>query len=129
VLALFWNAFGFGEEMREAFSQAWDRARPDLPIRPFTQPLIEGYLQGCERAANGIAEAGGFGEPEQWRFEWDRPYTRDEWLDVIPTLGGMNRLSAETLARLLDGAGQAVDRVGGSFTVHYTTVAVAAPRS
>jgi SAM-dependent methyltransferase len=129
LLAVFWNAFGFADEIREAFSQAWERADTGLPIKPFSQPLLDLYLQGCERAANGMAEAGGFGEPEQWRFEWDRRCTRDEWLDVIPTLGGMNRLPADTLARLLDGAGKAVDQVGGSFTAHYTTVAVAAPRA
>jgi SAM-dependent methyltransferase len=129
LLAVFWNAFGFSDEIREAFSQAWERADTGLPIKPFSQPLVHAYLQGCERAANGMAEAGGFGEPEQWQFEWDRRCTRDEWLDGVPTLGGMNRVPAGKLASLLAGLGDAVDAAGGAFTVHYTTVAVAAPRA
>jgi hypothetical protein len=28
-----------------------------------------------------MREVGGFGEPEQWQFDWKRPYTRDEWVD------------------------------------------------
>jgi hypothetical protein len=83
----------------------------------------------CRKAADGMARAGGFGEPETWRFEWDRRYTRDEWLDMVPTMGGMSRVPAGKLARLLDGIGAAIDSVGGGFTVNYTTVAVTAVRS
>ena len=38
-------------------------------------------------AAEGMRQAAAFGEPEQWRFDWDRRYTRDEWLDQLPTSG------------------------------------------
>jgi hypothetical protein len=41
----------------------------------------------CSRAAEGIREVGAFGDPEQWRFDWERSYTRDEWLDQTDLLG------------------------------------------
>ncbi len=62
--------------------------QPGLPFNPWTRPVLEAYQFMCGKAADGIREAGGFGEPEQWRFDWDRPYTRDEWLDQVPTMGG-----------------------------------------
>ena len=33
---------------------------------------LEGYRPLLTRAADGIRTAGGFGEPEQWSFEWQR---------------------------------------------------------
>jgi hypothetical protein len=76
-----------------------------------------------------VREVGGFGEPEPWRFEWDKRYTRDEWLDQLPTTGGLTALPPDKLGEVLDGVGAAIDEVGGSFTMHYTTVAMAAVRT
>ena len=127
-LALFWNSFGLLPEMGRAFGEVFESIDTGLPYNPWARPLLDSYLQGCERAAEGMRSAGGFGEAETWLFEWSRPYTRAEWLDVIPTLGGINRLPADKLAALLDGLGHAVDAAGGCFTVAYTTVAVTSPR-
>jgi SAM-dependent methyltransferase len=73
--------------------------------------------------------AGAFGEPEQWQFDWERTYTRDEWLDQLPTLGSLTQLPPGKLAAVLEGVGAAIDAIGGSFTMHYTTVAVTAARA
>ena len=103
---------------------------PDSPFDPealrhardTVQPLLA-------EAANGMRAVGGFTEPEQWRFDWQRSYTREEWLDQLPTLGTLTQLSADKLAEVLDGVGTAVDAIGGSFTMQYTTVAVTAVRT
>ena len=79
--------------------------------------------------AGGIREAGGFSEPEQWRFGWERSYTRDEWLDQLPTFGNLTRLPPAQLAQVQAGVGAAIDALGGSFTMPYTTVAVTAART
>ena len=92
-------------------------------------PAIDAYLTMCGTAANGLRQAGAFGEPEQWLFDWDRPYTRDEWLELVPTIGGHNRIPPAKLQELLTGIGAAIDAVGGGFTAHYTTVAVTAART
>ncbi|MBO0820709.1 MAG: class I SAM-dependent methyltransferase [Nocardiopsaceae bacterium] len=131
-VAVFWNVYEPEEKMRAAFGSAWERAETGAPFNPWTAPagaMVDGYLRMCDRAADGLARAGGFGPPEKWQQAWCRPYTRDEWLDVVPTLGGMNRVPAGRLARLLSGLGEAIDAAGGGFTMNYTTVAVAATRS
>lgn len=75
---------------------------------------------------DGIHAAGGFGEPEQWRFEWQRQYTRDEWLDHLATTGQLTVLPPEQLATVLDTVGAVIDSIGGAFSMHYVTLAAAA---
>jgi len=87
------------------------------------------YAPGCSKAADGMRRTGGFGEPEEWRHGWDRTYTRDEWLDVVPTFGGVGRLPSAVLRELLAGLGAAVDALGGSFTMQYTALVLTAARS
>jgi hypothetical protein len=82
-----------------------------------------------DKVADTIRAAGAFGEPEQWRFDWERSYTRDEWLDQLPTTGAMTRLSPEQLGEVLADVGATIDAIGGSVTVSYHTVAVAATRT
>ena len=81
------------------------------------------------KAADGIRQAGAFGEPEQWSFGWDRTYTRDQWLEQVPTFGGHNQIPPAKLAELLAGIGAAIDARGGSFTTRYTTVVATAARN
>ncbi len=78
------------------------------------------------RPTEGIRSAGAFSDPEQWRFEWERRYTRAEWFDQLPTAGGHGRLPAPQLNALLAGTGAAIDALGGSFTMHYDTVVITA---
>jgi hypothetical protein len=69
---------------------------------------------------------GGFGDPQQWRFDWERSYTRNEWLDQMPTSGALTRLPTDLLAEVLVGVGSAVDAMGGSFVMRYAAVVVTA---
>jgi SAM-dependent methyltransferase len=131
-IALFWNVYQPEEKVRAAIGEVFARVDTGLPYSTRSMSPaspVDGYLTMCARAADGMAEAGGFGEPETWRFDWDRDYTREEWLDMVPTMGGMSRVPADKLAELLEGIGEAIDGVGGRFTVNYTTVAVTAVRS
>jgi SAM-dependent methyltransferase len=128
-LAVFWNAFDPPRELREAFGAVYRRALPDSPLRRFwSRPPVDTYRAGGARAADGMRQAGGFGEPEEWLADWARPYTRDEWLDLVPTLGGFRQFPAGVREQVLDGLGAAVDAAGGAFTMGYTTVAVTAAR-
>jgi hypothetical protein len=56
-------------------------------------------------------------------------YTRDEWLDQVPTAGGHSQIPPAMLQELLAGIGAAIDTAGGGFTAHYTTLAVTAART
>ncbi len=58
--------------------------------------------------------------------DWERPYTREEWLEQLPTFGGHSRIPADKLAELLTGIGDVVDAAGGNFTMGYTAVALTA---
>lgn len=53
-------------------------------------------------------------------------YTRDEWLQQVPTFGGHNQFAQATLEELLTGIGAAIDVIGGSFSMRYAAVAVTA---
>ena len=81
---------------------------PDSPANFWTKPILDAYSPGFIKAADGIRGAAEFGDPEQWRFDWDRPYTRDEWLDQLPTFGGWRQMPAAVQQDLLAGVGAAV---------------------
>jgi SAM-dependent methyltransferase len=130
-LAVFWNAFDPPAGLRTAFARVYQQALPDSPARGFwSQPGLGLYRMAMGGpAADGMRQSGGFGEPEEWLTRWERPYTRDEWLDLVPTTGGFNRLPDPVQAVLLAGLGAAVDAAGGVFTMGYTTLAVTAARA
>ncbi|MER7755077.1 class I SAM-dependent methyltransferase [Kitasatospora sp. NPDC097643] len=129
LLAVFWNAGRPSPELAEAFAEVYRRVVPDsLAARPTTASAVDGYTALCTRAADGIRTAGAFTDPEQWRFDWEQPYTRDEWLDQLPTQGAFTLLPPADLAQVLAGIGSAIDAAGGGFTMHYATLAVAAKR-
>jgi SAM-dependent methyltransferase len=127
-LAAFWNAFQPPDDLLQAFAAVYRRVDTGLPFSVWDRPLLDIYLAGCAKAADAIRQAGGFGEPEQWRFDWDLLYTRDEWLELVPTLGGHSQIAPDRLAELLAGIGSAIDAAGGSFKVEYATVVVTAAR-
>jgi len=55
--------------------------------------------------------------------------TRDQWLEQVPTFGGHSQIPPARQQEILAGIGTAIDALGGSFTMHYTTVAVTAART
>jgi SAM-dependent methyltransferase len=131
-LAVFWNADRPPDALAEAFGEVYARVLPDsLVARRWTTPTaaVDGYAGIAARVAAAIREVGRFGEPEERRFVWERTYTKDEWLDQVPTTGDHGQARPEQLDELLAGLGAEVDAVGGSFTMPYTTLAVIAARS
>ncbi len=128
-LAVFWNAFDPPQDLREAFAAVFRRVLPGSPFGGFWErPAIDTYRAGCAKVADAIRQTGAFGEPEEWLACWQRPYTRGEWLDLVPTTGGFARHPHAVQQQLLDGLGAAVDAAGGAFTMSYTTIAATAAR-
>lgn len=127
-LAAFWNVFRLPAQLAESVAGICRRAMPDLPFdfAAMVQHTLDAYQPLFMKAADGIREAGGYGEPEQWRHDWEWTYTRDAWLDQMPTQGAFTRLPPDRLAAVLDGVGTAIDEMGGAFTMRYATVAVTA---
>jgi SAM-dependent methyltransferase len=126
--AVFWNVFEPPAGLGQAFAEVYRRVLPDLPAGLWDRPLLGIYETMGAKAADGMRQAGAFGEPEQWQFAWDRPYTSDEWLEQVPTFGGFSRIPADRQEQILAGIGAAIDAVGGGFTMGFTTLAVTAAR-
>jgi len=129
-LAVFWNAFDPPADLRAAFGAVYQRVVPDSPMAAgfWSRPASGQYLAMCDAAADGMRQAGAFGDPQTWRFDWSRPYTRAQWLDQVPTFGGHSLLPPGVQAELLAGLGAAVDAVGGAFTMDYATLVATAAR-
>jgi SAM-dependent methyltransferase len=129
-LAVFWHVFQPTSDVADAFAAVYQRVLPDSPVnlQAGTKQALDGYQVLFTKAADGIRKVGGFGDPEQWRFDWEQSYTREEWLDQLPTSGAFTRLPSDKLAEVLEGVEAAIDAMGGSFTMPYTTVAVTAAR-
>lgn len=128
-LALFWNVFQPTPEVAEAFAAVTSRVLPDAPFNPWTVPTLDMYTGMFAKATDGMRDAGAFGEPERWRWEWQRSYPRDEWLDQLATFGGASQLPPDKLAELRAETGAAIDEMGGTFTMPYVTVVVTATAS
>jgi len=131
-LAAFWNVGQPPPEAMEAFGAVYNRVAPDALVsrgyRPATS-AVDGYAMLLAKPADGIRQTDAFGEPEQWRFEWEHSYTRDEWLDQLPTQGDHSQFPPAKLEQVLAGVGAAIDAMGGSFTMHYTVVVLTAVRT
>ncbi|HEY8481270.1 MAG TPA: class I SAM-dependent methyltransferase [Spirillospora sp.] len=129
-LAALWHVFQLPDEVAAAQVEAFRRVAPDSPLAgQVGRSALEVYQAMFDRAADGMRRAGAFTVPEQWRHDWERHYTRDEWLDQMPTHGGLTRLPPDGVKQVLDEVGAAIDALGGGFTLPYVTVAVTAART
>jgi len=127
-LAVFWNVFEPPDALAEAFAATYRRVLPDSPFFRGTFGGAAAYAAQSSKAADGIGQVCAFAEPEQWSFDWERSYTRNEWLDLVPTFGGHAQFPPDQLDELLAGLGDVIDAVGGSFTMAYTSIAITASR-
>lgn len=129
MLAVFWNAGQPPEELSEAFSDVYRRVMPDsISARGSSMNAVDGYSMLCSKASDGMKETGAFGEAELLRFDWERTYSRSEWLDVLPTQGDHSQFPKEQLEELLGGIGDVIDAVGGAFPMSYTALLTTAKR-
>ncbi|WP_410643888.1 class I SAM-dependent methyltransferase [Amycolatopsis sp. lyj-346] len=129
LLAVFAHVYQPPAEVAAAFAAACRRVLPGSPFAGESRPAAEIYDVMFTGFADAIAKADGLGSPDRWRFAWERTYARDEWLDFLPTTGGLTRLPPAALAEVLSAVGGAIDELGGSFVLPYTTLAVVAGKS
>jgi SAM-dependent methyltransferase len=131
-IAPFHHVFQTPPELAGALARAYRRVAPDSPFNRIGQSsgsALDLYRPLFAKIAEGIRQAGEFSEPEEWQFDWERAYSRDEWLDQLPTLGGLTRLAPDEVAQVLAEVGAAIDAIGGNFTMEYATVVVTAART
>lgn len=129
-LAAFWNDGQPPAEVAQAFAAVYARVLPDsLAARGWSAPAGDRYASLSARAADAIARTGAFGTPDQWRFGWERSYSTAEWLDHIQTTGGHSGAPQEAVTRVLAELAAAIDGMGGTFPMRYTTVVATAART
>jgi len=130
-LAPFHHVFQLPPAVAAASVEVYQRVLPDSPMTAAqaTTDALQAYQPLFAKIAEGIRKVGPFSDPQQWRFDWERIYTREEWLDQLPTLGSLTQLPPEQQSQILEGVGDAIDAIGGSFTMKYTTVAITATRT
>ncbi|MFF5263577.1 class I SAM-dependent methyltransferase [Actinomadura viridis] len=129
-LAIFGHVYEPPAEVAEPLAAAYRRAAPDSPFNAGSaRRALDLYQEAYAKWADQIRETGEFDDPEQWRFDWERSYTRDQWLELLPSTGGLTRLRPDQLAGILDAVGDAIDALGGRFTMNYTTLAATAVRA
>ncbi|MEU3623662.1 SAM-dependent methyltransferase [Amycolatopsis coloradensis] len=130
LFAAFWHVPEPPKEVTDALTDAYRRLVPDAPIDLQSVPKqpTDPYGPILTAAADGLREAGGFGAPERSRHDWERVYTRDEWLDQLPTFGSLTWVELAPRKKILAEVGAAIDGMGGRFTSRYATVAITAVR-
>jgi SAM-dependent methyltransferase len=119
-LTAFWNVMAPSAELAAAFSAAYRRALPDWD--PWARGPLAAYTAILDRAAEGL-RAAGFREPERWRYDWERTYTRAEWLEAVRTGGDTARMTPAQLDALLAAL---ADALGERFPMPYAAVAISA---
>ncbi|MFC8225395.1 class I SAM-dependent methyltransferase [Streptomyces sp. NPDC057287] len=128
-LALFWNVGDPDPRIASAFADVYRSVDTRLPFTPWASPALGGFDPITANATEGIRGTEAFTAPERLRFDWRTTITREAWLDQVPTMGGHNRIPGGGLAELLDGLGRVIDDHGGSFSMHYATIAITADRT
>jgi SAM-dependent methyltransferase len=127
-LALFWNVQQPPPPLAQAFSEVYRRVLPDTPFASAPRDPVDAYNRMLDTAAAAIQATNAFDNPERLRFDWERSYTKDEWLEQVPTFGGHSNFPPEKLEELLSGIGTAIDKAGSSFTMGYAALAITARR-
>ncbi|GIF17423.1 SAM-dependent methyltransferase [Actinoplanes tereljensis] len=122
-IALIWNVFEPEPAARKVFAAANVSGFPNLWAGD--RPILDTYNLMFENAEDGLEKSGYFTRAERWRADWDRVYTRQEWLDQLPTFGGMSRLPKDKVDEMLAKTAAAL---ADSFVMHYVTVAVTATK-
>ncbi len=125
-VGLFWNCGRHEPLVQRAFDDVYRRLATDVD----RYSVVLGHLgeDRFEFAAAGLRRSGAFDAVERRTYSWATTYTREEWLDQLPTHSDHQQLPPATLDALLAEVGAAIDGFGGSFPMRYETVVVTAVR-
>lgn len=129
LLALFWNVHQPPPELAQAFAEIYQRVLPDTPFATAPRDPVAGYNQLLDTVAASIKATSAFIDIERLRFDWERRYTTEEWLDQVPTFGGHSTFPPGKLDAILSGMSAAIEENGSSFKMRYAALALIAHRS
>lgn len=125
-LAIFWNRGRHDAPTKAALDEAYGRVAPALAKE--SVPLASEPSDRSDDIA-AVAATHSFAACQLRTYGWTQQYSREEWLDQLGTHSDHIALRPEQRATLLDDVGAAIDRLGGSITLHYETQLISAKRS
>lgn len=124
-LALLSN--GYEEaSLRDELDAVYRQHAPQIVAKTFV--LGRPTLTLGSAHAGPIEACGRFGPVEERSFQWERTYTRDEWLDQLPTHSDHRTLRPEALGTLLEHVRAVIDANSGTLTIGHTTELLLAVR-
>lgn len=127
-LAVFWNVCVPEPQVAAALADVYRGEDMGLDFVPWERSPLTGYARLAEAAITGIWGSRAFGTVRRCDLPWQVEFTRDAWVDQVPTLAWHERLSPEALARVLEGNAKVIDALGGTVTMPYTTLTLLADR-
>lgn len=125
-LAVFWNIGQLPDGLAEQLDEVYSSIAPGAD----RYSVILGYSRDEKygEQLEAMRATGYLSDPVREYFAWERTYSRDEWLDQLPTHSDHARLDAGVLERLMGAVAEVIDGYGGRFTMHYKTMVIRASR-
>jgi len=125
-LALLSNGYELVSAVRDELHAVYRKHGPQIVGKTFVLGRPAPTLRSAH--AGPIEASARFGPVEERSFRWERTYTRDEWLDQLPTHSDHRTLRPDVLSTLLEHVGAVIDANGGVLTVRHTTELLLAVR-
>ncbi|MEW2499193.1 class I SAM-dependent methyltransferase [Amycolatopsis sp. NPDC047767] len=127
TFAVFWHLFLPPDDIAEVFGEAFHKVASNFPIKVGRTPNREPYKPIIDKTEEALDKIG-FHNPKRHLYTWQQNYTRAEYLDLLPTQGGLTRVPQAQQEEVLTAVGAAIDARGGQFACDYTTVLFTATR-
>jgi SAM-dependent methyltransferase len=124
-LAVFWNFGDPPAEVAARLRPIYAELEPELENYSVLLGHFEGRIEG---ALDALSHEHSFEGVRTREFAWSKRYDTAGWLDFLRTHSDHQTLPAQRLKRLLDAVATALDELGGSFEMTYTTMLVSASR-
>jgi SAM-dependent methyltransferase len=125
-IGLFWNVGMQDPAAVEAIDAAYRAHAPNLE----KTSIVTGFF-GIDRLSGpgrALEATGAFSDVETASYVWQHRYSRDAWLELLPTHSDHRLLPPEQLDALAAAIGDVIDAVGGHIDVTYETKLLTARR-
>ena len=128
AFAALWSHIGLPAEVRAALLPAYERHAPTLPDTAMVLSASAAPRSGPDRDAEALVATGRFTAPWREEVPWAHRYTTSSWVDELATRSSHRMLAQDVREALLADVAAAIDALGGSFDVEYTTTLLRAER-
>ena len=125
-LCLFWNRGEPPKALQAGLDEVYQRLAPGA--ESYSVLLGYGQVDGYGTVRDSIRDCPDLSDPEDRSFRWSRDYSRDQWLDQLPTHSDHATMDPDRLAEVLAAVGDVIDGFGGSFEMTYEALMITATR-